>query len=75
MNEILQELSKQDRITCTHGKVVNLYIVKEMTLRLNDLGANFAKRNCFFGAVKLTQNADVDIYVYIGYGIGFDGTS
>ena len=28
--------------------------------------------NCLFGAVKLTTNADVDKYVYSGYGIGFD---
>ena len=31
----------------------------------------------FFGAVKLTKNADVDKYKYSGYGIKFDeeGTS
>ena len=25
-----------------------------------------------FGAVKLTKNADIDIYKYSGYGVGFD---
>ena len=25
-----------------------------------------------FGAVKLTNNADIDKYLYSGYGIGFD---
>ena len=28
--------------------------------------------NCLFGAVKLTKHADVDLYQYSGYGIGFD---
>ena len=29
-------------------------------------------RNCLFGAVTLTKNADIDNYRYSGYGIGFD---
>ena len=28
--------------------------------------------NCFFGAVSLTKNADIDKYKYSGHGIGFD---
>ena len=28
--------------------------------------------NCLFGSVKLTKNADLDKYRYIGYGMGFD---
>ena len=28
--------------------------------------------NCLFGAVTLTKNADIDKYIYSGYGIGFD---
>ena len=28
--------------------------------------------NCFFGAVSLTENVDIDQYKYSGYGIGFD---
>ena len=28
-------------------------------------------KNCFFGAVILTKNADIDEYGYSGYGIGF----
>ena len=31
--------------------------------------------NCFFGAVKLTKNADPDKYGYSSYGIGFDACS
>ena len=29
-------------------------------------------KSCLFGAVTLTKNADINKYVYSGYGIGFD---
>ena len=29
-------------------------------------------KNCLFGAVTLTKNADIDKYEYFVYGIGFD---
>ena len=29
-------------------------------------------KNCLFGSVTLTKNADIDKYGYSGYGIGFD---
>ena len=29
-------------------------------------------KNCLFGAVTLTKNADIDKYIYSAYGIGFD---
>ena len=32
-------------------------------------------KNCLFGAVTLTKNADIDKYKYSGYGIGFDRRS
>ena len=32
-------------------------------------------KNCLFGAVTLTKNADIDKYKYSGYGIGFDKRS
>ena len=32
-------------------------------------------KNCLFGAVTLTKNADIDRYGYSGYGIGFDRRS
>ena len=31
--------------------------------------------NCLFGAVSLTKNADIGMYKYCGYGIGFDRRS
>ena len=32
-------------------------------------------KNCLFGAVTLTKNADIDKYGYSRYGIGFDRRS
>ena len=43
---------KQDKITYTHGTIVNIYIVYELSSNLNNL--DFALENCLFGAVKLT---------------------
>ena len=65
---------KQPKISYTHGKVVNIYIVYE-------LGASSSHnndptlKNCLFGAVTLTKNADIDKYGYSGYGIGFNRKS
>ena len=65
---------RQPNVTYTHGKVVNIYIVYE-------LGASSSHnndptlKNCLFGAVTLTKNADIDKYGYSGYGIGFDRKS
>ena len=65
---------KQSKISYTHGKVVNIYIVYE-------LGASSSHnndptlKNCLFGAVTLTKNADFDKYGYSGYGIRFDRRS
>ena len=62
---------KQPKLSYTHGKVVNIYIVYK-------LGASSSHnndptfKNCLFGAVTLTKNAHVDKYGYSGYGIGFD---
>ena len=65
---------KQSNISYNHGKVVNIYIAYE-------LGASSSHNNeptlkdCLFGAVTLTKNADIDKYGYSGYGIGFDRRS
>ena len=65
---------KQPNISYTHGKVLNIDIVYE-------LGASSSRnndptlKNCLFGAVTLTKNADIDKYGYSGYGIGFDRKS
>ena len=62
---------KQDSVTFDHGKVVNIYILYEISESMNI--SNYPTlENCFFGAVTLTKNADIDKYKYYGYGIGFD---
>ena len=62
---------KQDKITYSHGKVVNIYIVYEISRNVN-ISDCPALENCLFGAVNLTKNADTDKYKYSEYGIGFD---
>ena len=63
---------KQDAITYTHGKIVNIYIVYEINKKDNTVVSDPTLENCFFGAVTLTKNADIDKYGSSGYGIGFD---
>ena len=58
----------------THGTIVNIYIVYEQGASgSNDSDPTL--KNCLFGAVTLTKNADIDKYGYSGYGIGFDRRS
>ena len=65
---------KQWKISYTHEKVVNIYIVYK-------LGASSSHnndptlKNCLFGAVTLTKNTDIDKCGYSGYGIWFDRRS
>ena len=62
---------KQDKVTFNHGKVVNIYIVYEISKSINI--SNYPTlENCLFGAVSLNKNGDIDKYKYSGYGIGFD---
>ena len=62
---------KQSKISYNHGKVVNIYIVYELRASSSHINDPTLK-NCLFGAVTLTKNADIDKYRYSGYGIGFD---
>ena len=56
----------------THGKVVNICIVYEISKSIN-ISDYPTLENCLFGAVSLTKNADFNRYKYFGYRIGFDG--
>ena len=62
---------KQPNFTFTHKKVVNIYIVYELGASSSHINDPTLK-NCLFGAVTLTKNADIEKYEYSGYGIGFD---
>ena len=58
----------------THSTIVNIYFIYE--LGASDSHNNDpALKNCSFGAVTLTKNADINKYKYSGYGIGFDKRS
>ena len=61
---------KEDKITYTHGRIVNIYIVYEITENYNI--SNYPTlENRLFGAVSLTKHTDIDHCKYSGYGIGF----
>ena len=69
--EFTRSYLKQSKISYTHGKVVNIYIIYELgpsSSHNNDP----TLKNCLFGAVSLTENIDIDKYGYFGYGIRFD---
>ena len=65
---------KQSKISYTHGKVVNIYIVYELGASSSN-NRDPTLKNCLFGAVTLNKNADIDKYGYSGYGIWFDRSS
>ena len=50
---------KQDRATCNHGTIADIYIVYEISKNYNISGYP-ALENYFFGAVSLTKHVDID---------------
>ena len=65
---------KQSKILYTHGKIISIYIIYELGASTSNVNDPTLK-NCLFGAVTLTKNADIEKYKYTGYGIGFDRRS
>ena len=63
---------KQSKVTFTPMNVVDLFLVYELDRWSQDLNADSTIKDCWLGAVKLTENADPDKCSYSGYGIGFD---
>ena len=61
---------KQDKITYSHGPIVNIYVVYRLIPGINN--SDVTLENCLFGSVKVAKNADIDKYKYSGYGVGFD---
>ena len=62
---------KQDKVTYNHKKILNIYIVYEISKNHN-ISSLPTPENCLFGAVTLTKNDDIDKYKYFGFAIGFD---
>ena len=65
---------KQAKVSCTHKAIVNIYIVYELGVASSNINDPTLK-NCLFGGVILTKNADINKYGYSGYGIEFDRRS
>ena len=65
-------LKQSNKISYTHKKIVNIYIVYEINKKNNTITSDPTLENCLFGAVTLTKNVNIDRYGYSGYGIGFD---
>ena len=65
---------KQPSHIVTHKKIVNIYIFYELAASSSHT-CDPTIKNCLFGAVTLTKNADIEEYKYSGYGIGFDRRS
>ena len=62
---------KQPKISYTHKKVVNIYIVYELGASSSN-DSDPTLKDCLFGALTLTKDADIEKYGYSGYEIGFD---
>ena len=62
---------QQKAVTYSHEKIVNLYVVYEITNSYNT-GNYPTLENALFGAIKLTENAEIDKCRYFGYQTGFD---
>ena len=69
--EVKGSCSKQDVISFSYGKVLNIYIVYETNNNFQ-IDSYPTLENCLFGEIKLTKHPDIDKYKYSGYGIGFD---
>ena len=65
---------KQSDHIFTNKKVVNIYIVYELAASSSH-DSDPTIKNCLFGAVTVTKNADIEKYKYSGYDIGFDRRS
>ena len=62
---------KQDQTTYNHGKLVNIYIVYDISKNY-DISSYSALEHCLFDGVALTKNSDIYKYKYSAFGIGFD---
>ena len=67
-------LKQSNNLTYDYGSRVNIYIVYELGASSSN-NSDPTLKNCLFGAVTLTKNADIDKYGYSGYGIRFDRRS
>ena len=69
-----RSILRQPKVSYTHKKIVNIYIIYEL-IESSSHSDDPTLKNCLFGEVTLTKNADIDQYGYSDYGIGFDRRS
>ena len=67
-------LKQPNNLTYDYGHRVNVYIVYELGASSSNVSDPTLK-NCLFGAVTLTKNADIEKNGYSGFCIGFDRRS
>ena len=67
-------LKQSKKLTYDYRHKVNVYIVYEFGASSSNVSDPTLK-NCLFGAVTLTKNADIEKYGYSGFGVGFDRRS
>ena len=67
--QFIGSCSKQSNLIFTHKKVVNMYVVYELAA-FSSHTSDPTIKNCLFGAVTLTKNAEIERYKYSGYGMG-----
>ena len=65
----------QDTAILTLRNVVNLFIDYDLDTWSQDLKTDFTSKDCSFGDVNLTKNADPDKHFYSGYDIRFHSCS
>ena len=67
-------LKQSDKLTYNYGAKVNIYIVYGFGAS-GSSNSDPTLKNCLFGAVTLTKNADIEKYGYSVYRIEFDRRS
>ena len=67
-------LKQPNRLTYDNGHKVNVYIVYELGASSSN-DSDPTLKNCLFGAVTFTKNADIEECGYSGFGTGFDRRS
>ena len=65
---------KQDPVSLFHGRIVNPYIVYEVSKNINISGYPTLE-NRLFGPVKWTKNTDIDKYEHSGHEMEFDSNN
>ena len=74
LNYIKSKVSclKQDKLTFTYIKVINICIIHKINFWPFNVGKDFALISFLFETVKLTKNTDPGKCKYSGLGIGFN---